>query len=71
MSEMSKERIEELLRGRVVKCSRCNGEGWLDAIGPKSDGSYITSRPCSTCNGNGHVRSWDGVEPMTAEEATK
>lgn len=24
----------------------CNGDGWLDAIGPKSDGSYITSRLC-------------------------
>ena len=27
------------------KRTNCN-EGWLDAIGPKSDGSYITSRPC-------------------------
>ena len=24
----------------------CNAEGWLDAIGPKSDNSYITARPC-------------------------
>jgi hypothetical protein len=24
----------------------CDGRGWLEAIGPHSDGSYITSRPC-------------------------
>lgn len=28
-------------------CARCGGEGWLPAIDPKEDGSYITSRPCS------------------------
>jgi hypothetical protein len=28
------------------KCDKCGGTGWLDAIGPKADGSYITSRPC-------------------------
>ena len=30
-------------------CERCSGTGWLDPIGPKSDGSYITSRPCPRC----------------------
>jgi hypothetical protein len=30
-------------------CDRCGGSGWLDAIGPKADGSYITARPCH-CN---------------------
>jgi hypothetical protein len=24
----------------------CDTEGWLYAIGPKSDDSYITCRPC-------------------------
>jgi len=28
------------------KCSHCNDTGWLDALGPYRDGSYITSRPC-------------------------
>lgn len=28
-------------------CKRCNDTGWLEPIGPHSDGSYITSRPCS------------------------
>ena len=30
-------------------CKRCGGTGWLEPIGPKSDGSYITSRPCPGC----------------------
>lgn len=24
----------------------CDADGWLEAIGPKSDDSYITCRPC-------------------------
>lgn len=28
------------------KHPKCDGEGWLEPIGPKSDGSYITSRRC-------------------------
>lgn len=24
----------------------CDGKGWLEALGPYRDGSYITSRPC-------------------------
>src|ERR1700753_2060726 len=32
------------------KCDRCDGSGWLEPIGPKSDGSYITSRPCPKCD---------------------
>lgn len=31
-------------------CNRCQGTGWLEPIGPKSDGSYITSRPCPQCD---------------------
>lgn len=31
-------------------CERCGGTRWLEPIGPKSDGSYITSRPCPRCN---------------------
>lgn len=31
------------------KCDMCDGSGWLGAIGPKADGSYITSRPCPKC----------------------
>lgn len=30
-------------------CKRCNGTGWLEPLGPYDDGSYITSRPCPTC----------------------
>jgi hypothetical protein len=41
--------------GHFVKCETCgqnkrrdcDGKGWLDALGPYCDGSYITSRPCS------------------------
>jgi DnaJ-class molecular chaperone len=36
-------------------CDRCKGQGWLDPIGPKSDGSYITSRPCPNCDGSGRL----------------
>lgn len=36
-----------------MKCRRCNGTGWLEPIGPCSDGSYITSRRCSCPVGKG------------------
>jgi hypothetical protein len=29
-----------------LKRKDCGPDGWLDAIGPKTDGSYITARPC-------------------------
>jgi hypothetical protein len=32
------------------KRKNCDGRGWLEAIGPCSDGSYITSRPCPNDN---------------------
>ena len=43
---------------RPKKCSKCgderredcDGAGWLDAIGPCADGSYITARPCPLDN---------------------
>jgi len=38
------------------KCDRCAGSGWLDPIGPKSDGSYITSRPCPKCDSAPRLR---------------
>jgi hypothetical protein len=28
-------------------CKRCSDTGWIEPIGPCSDGSYITSRPCN------------------------
>lgn len=28
------------------KMESCDGQGWLEAIGPCADGSYITSRRC-------------------------
>lgn len=34
-------------------CMRCDGTGWLEPIGPCSDGSYVTSRPCGNCDGTG------------------
>jgi len=37
------------------QCGRCGGTGWLEPIGPKSDGSYITSRPCPRCDGHGRL----------------
>lgn len=37
-------------------CKRCGGTGWLEPIGPKEDGSYITSRPCGNCDGDGKSR---------------
>lgn len=37
--------------GNVIEqCSRCDGGGWLEPIGPCVDGSYVTSRPCPECN---------------------
>lgn len=45
-------RMARAAKGRddaKIKCDRCDGSGWLEAIGPKSDGSYITSRPCPKC----------------------
>jgi hypothetical protein len=44
-----------------VKCARCDGEGWIEPIGPHSDGSYITSRPCPRCGGRG--RAWVNLVP--------
>lgn len=32
--------------GEPDKRRDCDGNGWLEAIGPCRDGSYITSRPC-------------------------
>lgn len=43
-----------LLHGHREPCLRCKGTGWLEPIGPKSDGSYITTRPCPTCRGDGY-----------------
>lgn len=35
-------------------CKRCHGEGWLYPIDPaRFDGSYITARPCPSCNHGG------------------
>jgi hypothetical protein len=36
---------------KCAKCGHrrredCDGEGWLEPIGPCSDGSYVSSRPC-------------------------
>lgn len=46
------------LNAEVVLCKTCerskrrdcDGEGWLEALGPYRDGSYITSRPCPNEN---------------------
>jgi Zn-finger nucleic acid-binding protein len=59
-----------------MKCPRCNGEGWLEPIGPCADGSYITSRPCPKCRGDGAIddqSEWDEFlgaarDAYTAEE---
>jgi DnaJ-class molecular chaperone len=56
---LSAEEMEYLLHGKRVVCPRCNGEGWLEPIGPCADGSYITSRPCPKCRGNGLVSEPD------------
>lgn len=45
-----------MVYGKKVDCPRCKGEGWLEPIGPCADGSYITSRPCSKCDGFGKVQ---------------
>lgn len=31
----------------TFKCDKCSDTGWREPIGPHSDGSYTTSRPCS------------------------
>ena len=37
------------------ECKRCHGEGWLYPIDPvRFDGSYITARPCPSCNHGGY-----------------
>lgn len=48
---------EDELAQIAPACERCGGSGWLEAIGPKSDGSYITSRPCPRCD-SGPVLKW-------------
>jgi DnaJ-class molecular chaperone len=45
-----------LIHGDEKKCERCDGKGWVEPIGPKEDGSYITSRPCPQCRGNEPLR---------------
>jgi len=34
---------------------KCDGDGWMEAIGPCEDGSYMTSRPC--LNDNPHYET--------------
>ena len=36
--------------GVGFKCDRCKDTGWREPIGPCSDGSYVTSRPCTACD---------------------
>lgn len=45
-----KENAEDETAQTAPRCERCGGSGWLDAIGPKADGSYTTSRPCPRCD---------------------
>lgn len=33
-------------RAKVAECNLCEEDGWCPPIGPKDDGSYISSRPC-------------------------
>lgn len=45
----------EALEHSCSMCGRnkrkdCDGKGWLEALGPYRDGSYITSRPCPNEN---------------------
>lgn len=48
---LTPEEFDWLLHGDPKPpCERCGGTGWLEPIGPKSDGSYITSRPCPKCD---------------------
>jgi hypothetical protein len=37
------------------RCPRCGGSGWLEPIGPRSDDSYITCRPCPRCHATGYT----------------
>ncbi|MHA6346429.1 hypothetical protein [Roseivivax sp. CAU 1761] len=34
------------LRAEVAECTRCGEDGWCAPLGPKADGSFVTSRPC-------------------------
>jgi hypothetical protein len=48
---LTEEELRRLIHGDPKPpCERCGGTGWLDPIGPKADGSYITMRPCLRCN---------------------
>jgi len=48
LAEHLAERAEQPLCPTCGRTRRrdCDGRGWLDAIGPCADGSYVTSRPC-------------------------
>lgn len=49
---------------RKVKCPSCDGTGWHEPIGPCSDGSYITSRPCELCRQTGETYEEDDDESV-------
>ena len=53
--EITEAEMQYILHGNKTECDRCCGEGWLPAIGPYPDGSYITTRECPTCRGTGKV----------------
>jgi len=46
LKEGTPEMSENCPRCGLPKRRTCDGDGWLEAIGPCGDGSYITSRPC-------------------------
>lgn len=50
---MEAEMDDELEELEKVPCPHCKGTGWLEPLGPYSDGSYCTMRPCPKCDGDG------------------
>ncbi len=58
-------------RYKKIICHRCNGTQWLGAIDHPEDGSYVTMRPCSSCQDGYTWTEWtqeDWDEHNSAKE---
>lgn len=49
MIEQDKVKVVCAKCGRI-KLDKCDGDGWMEHLGPYRDGSYMTSRPCPNDN---------------------